>query len=167
MALVIEHLHKFFELGIYIDSAHVHTGSHDFAHGGLDKIEDVQNHLAFFFLKPFALARLQIGQVGLDCVTALFGQKTQLGIVAEQLEQLHEKPVAEHRRRGKRNPDNPEQRNQHDSNRIGLEAPEQVSAEHREHVDAGTSDNQVGRTAQRPIILDPRIRQRLEQVVAQ
>ena len=145
MTLAVQHLHQVFERCIHVDSAHVHARGHDFAYRSLHEVEDIEDHLLFLFLEAFIFTIGHVGEVSLDGVAHFFGQETQLGIVPEEVEQLHEHHVTELCRGHERETHQPKQRHENNRQRIGLEACNQVRDKHGQHVQHGTGNNQVCR----------------------
>ena len=143
MAFVVQHLHQFLDGSIHIHGAHVHAGRHDFAYGSLHEVEDVQNHLLFFFFEAFLLAVARIRKVRLHGVTHFFGQEAQLGIVTEQFEQLDKQHVANLSHGDERKPDYAEQRDEDYRQSIRLEIRNQVRDEHAHDIDDNACDNRI------------------------
>ena len=143
MAFAVQDLHQVGKRGIHVDSAHVHTRGHDFAHRGFHEVEDIEDHLLLFFFEALVLTVLHVGKVGLHSIAHLFGQETELRIVAQKFKQLHENHMAELGRGHERQADHPEQRHKNYRQSIRLEARQQVRDENRQHVQYATYHNQV------------------------
>ena len=121
MTFVIQYLDKIIKRGLHVDGAHVHTGRHNLADRGLHEVEDVQNHLLFFFFQSFGVCFLTVGKVGLYSVTALFGQETELGIVTQPLQEGYKQNMTDFGRNHKRDSDNFIKRNQYHRQGIGFQ----------------------------------------------
>ena len=167
MAFAVQHLDKFVQGRFHVDSAHVHTGSHDFTDRSLHEVEDVENHLLFFFFEAFGIGLLAVGKVRLHGIAPLFGEEAKLGIVAQALQNRHKKNVTDFGRNRKRNANELEERNQHHRQGIGLEGAEKVRAKDGYGVNADAGHNKVSQESEHLEFVHPIPRNHLEQVNAQ
>ena len=143
MAFAVQHLHQIFQRRIHIDSAHVHSRGHDFAHRRLHEIEDIQDHLLFFFFEAFFFAVFRIGKVRLHGVTHFFGKEAQLGIVAKEAQHADKDYVTNLRHRDKGQARHAEQRNEDYRQSIRLEICNQIREKYAHDIDDNAGDHDV------------------------